>query len=230
MIRGSGNRKGESCSEKLRKNYRADRSVIIKTDYGPGGDGPSGLSYPVEISRLARTSLTPAGQVARLERYVRKYHPDRILEIGTSLGVTTAALSSAHPSATVVTLEGCPELSRIASQSFRKCGLDRIELITGRFRETLPAALERLGTVDFVYIDGNHRYEAVTEYFTRCLAHTDHHTVIVLDDIHASPGMERAWDEARRAPQVSVSIDLFHSGWLLMRKELSREHFSLRYL
>jgi predicted O-methyltransferase YrrM len=230
VIRGAGDRGDKSCSEKLRSKYLKDGSVITKTDFGPGGTGMPGMSYPVRIGRLARTSLTPPRQLARLERYVRKYKPSKMLEIGTSLGVTAAALASASPSAKVVTLEGCPELSRIASRGFRDCGVENITLITGPFAETLPAALEQLGTVDFVYIDGNHCYEAVTDYFERCLAYSGNETVIVLDDIHASPGMEKAWKHLSRLPRVSVSIDLFHSGWILLRKELSREHFRLRYL
>ena len=66
-----------------------------------------------------------------------------ILEIGTSLGITTAYLALAIPDAKIITLEGCPELSRKAREHFDRLGIKNIELIEGRFEETLPVALDR---------------------------------------------------------------------------------------
>jgi predicted O-methyltransferase YrrM len=52
-----------------------------------------------------------------LFRITTYFEPDTILEIGTSLGLATAALAgskSIGKNAKIVTLEGCPETSSIA--------------------------------------------------------------------------------------------------------------------
>ena len=100
----------------------------------------------------------------------------------------------------------------------------------GRFEDTLTVALKKLGSVDLVYIDGNHRKEALLDYFDRCLNYIHNNSVIVCDDIHASKGMEEAWNIIIQRPGVTVSLDFFYSGWVFFRKESSLQHFKLRYI
>jgi predicted O-methyltransferase YrrM len=138
-------------------------------------------------------------------------------------------LASAHPAARVISLEGCPELSRLARLNLGGLGIRNAEVITGPFSETLPRAVAAAGKVGLVYIDGNHRGSALIEYFNLCLEHADNDTIIVIDDIRSSPDMEQAWEQIRNHSTVRVSLDLYFSGWLFFRSELSREHFKLRY-
>lgn len=229
VIRKDGAIAGGERIEKIRKEYRHSREVIMKTDFGASSYGKESVRYPVALRQIAGSSLSSPRQARRLHRLVCLMGCTRILEIGTSLGITTAYLSAASPRSRIVTLEGCPELSRLAGENFRRLGIRNIELITGPFGETLVPALEKLGGAGLVFIDGNHRKEAVMDYFERCLPYVNNETVMVFDDIHASPGMEEAWAQIRANPAVRISIDLFFSGWVFFRKESSREEFRLRY-
>lgn len=47
---------------------------------------------------------------------VQRYQPETILELGTSLGITTSYLSLAKPDARLVTLEGAGEVAAVASK------------------------------------------------------------------------------------------------------------------
>ena len=216
--------------ESLRKECMGNREVIQKTDYGMRGAGPEGARYPVSIREIAGSSLTPPRLARRLFRLASYFKATRILEIGTSLGITTAYLAIASPSGKVVTLEGCPELSRLAREHFHRLGLENIEVVEGRFEDGIQSALTQFGTVDLVYIDGNHRKEALLDYFSGCLKFIHNDTVIICDDIHSSGEMEEAWEEIIRRPEVTVTLDLFFNGWIFFRKESSREHFRLRYV
>ena len=220
---------GEEHIEALRKECLKSRKIINKKDFGTGSGEAENVTYPVEIRKIAADSLTSRRNARRLNRMVRFMKAQKILEIGTSLGITSAYLAMANPGARIITLEGCPELSNIARKNFRRLGLDNVDLIEGRFENTLPKALEQLGTVDFVYIDGNHRKEAMLDYFSKCLAFSNNNTVMIFDDIHMTDEMENGWDAMVKNEKIRVSLDLFFSGWIFFRKESSREHFKLRY-
>ena len=204
--------------------------IIHKTDYGESGKNIPVMVYPISLRKIARTSLTSPRYARRLFRLARFMKAGNILEIGTSLGITTAYLAIARPDARIITLEGCPELSRKAKEHFDRLGIKNIELIEGRFEEKLPEALDRLGTVDLVYIDGNHHKEATMDYYKRCFDHSRNETIMIFDDIRASPGMEEAWNIISQKEEVRVSLDLFSTGWLIFRKESSKQHFRLRYI
>lgn len=215
--------------EVLREKALRSREVIVKTDLGSGAESVRPATYPATIGRLARTSTLPPYRAARLFRLARYLQATRVLELGTALGFTTAYLAKAVPDARIVTLEGCHAVSGAAWKIFSYLMLDHIEQMEGEFDLTLPAALEKLGSTDLVFIDGNHREEPTVRYFETCLPYAAAGSVFVIDDIHSSPGMEKAWEHMRNHEKVTVSIDLFHMGWLLLREELSRQHFILRY-
>jgi predicted O-methyltransferase YrrM len=215
--------------EKIRAEYLCSREIIQKTDFGAGAEGKELRKYHVSINKIAKHSLTSRTRAARLFRLARFLQAKQILEIGTSLGITAFYLATANRQARVVTLEGCPELSRIARNSMNNLGLENVEVVTGRFEKTLDPALGNLGAVDLVYFDGNHRRDAVLAYFNQCLPFIRNKTVFVFDDIHSSGEMEQAWNEIRQHEKVRVSLDFFFSGWIFFREELSVQQFNLRY-
>ncbi|HEY0433308.1 MAG TPA: class I SAM-dependent methyltransferase, partial [Chitinophagaceae bacterium] len=213
--------------EALRKRLRTDRRVITIDDYGAGGGGNKNKR---SVSSIARRSLKPkkyASLVARIAGYLR---PQRVIELGTSLGVTTAYIARACPEASIETLEGSPEIAAIAGDHFAALGINNIRVVTGSFDNTLPAILCNTTTVNFAFVDGNHRKAPTLTYFhwlaERCLPES----VLVFDDIHWSREMEAAWREITRHPAVTCSIDLFFLGIVFFRKEFREpQHFIIRY-
>lgn len=216
--------------EQIRLDCLKSNDIIQKTDYGKSGKNIPARIYPIAMRTIARTSLTSPRYARRLFRLARFMKAGNILEIGTSLGITTAYLAIAMPGVRVITLEGCPELSRKAKEHFDRLGIKNIELIEGRFEEKLPEALDRLGIVDLVYIDGNHHKVAMMDYYKQCYDHSRNETMIIIDDIRSSPGMEEAWNIICQKEEVRVSMDLFSTGWIIFRKESSKQHFRLRYI
>ncbi|HPI85334.1 MAG TPA: class I SAM-dependent methyltransferase [Bacteroidales bacterium] len=231
VIRKNSNIPDERPILDLKKRLWSSSETILKTDYGSGSgkDGEEPGIYPVSLRKLVSGSVSSSRKALRFYRLIRYSNFNSILEIGTSIGLTTAYFSKANPSARIITLEGCPELSRIAVENWKKLGLGNISISVGRFEDTLAPALESLGKADFILVDGNHRKEATIRYFEICLPFMNNDSVMVLDDIHASRGMEEAWEHIVTRPEVKVSLDLFYSGWLFFRKESSKEHFKLRY-
>lgn len=214
--------------EKLRRALKKDTRVLTIDDFGAGSRVITSSQRVVKA--IAQSSLKPPKYGQLLFRMVNYYQPATIVELGTSLGTTTAYLAGGNPHAQVVTLEGAKAVAAIAQQNFASLELNNIRLVQGNFDETLQPALQQLQQVDFAFIDGNHRYEPTIRYFKQLLQYAGEQSILILDDIHWSEEMEQAWHEVQEHPQVTMTIDLFFIGIVLLKPEFKvKQHFTVRF-
>jgi predicted O-methyltransferase YrrM len=89
--------------------------------------------------------------------------------------------------------------------------------------------ISQTDSLDFVFVDGNHKKDATLNYFNWCLPKVNEDTVLIFDDIYWSKGMEEAWIEIKNNPQVSVTVDLFWIGLVYFRKGQEKEHFRIKF-
>lgn len=165
-----------------------------------------------------------------LSRLVEFFQPKTIIELGTSIGIGSLFLAAKlKSSGNLYTIEASDTLLEIANENFRESGFNHIKAICGTFETVLPELLDELETVDMAYIDGNHRKEPVIRYFECLLKKINNDSILIFDDIHWSTEMEQAWLYIVSHPQVKLSLDLFQAGIVFFRKELSKEHFILRF-
>ena len=54
------------------------------------------------------------------------------------------------------------------------------------------------------------------------------HSMGIVDSIHQSKKNKVAWEELKRSPQITVTLDLFYCGVIFFRKEQAKEHFKIR--
>ena len=207
--------------ESLRAKMYISNEEIAVEDMGTGSSGNR------KISTIAKNSVKDPKYAQLLFRLLNHFDCNNVLEIGTSLGITTCYLSSFSKNAKVITLEGCQNTSNIARSNFKKLNLNNIEVITGAFDNTLQPALEKMNTVDFVFIDGNHKYEPTIEYFNQCLRHINDSSILVFDDIHWSNEMEAAWKTIQSHEQTTCTIDLYELGIVFFKKEIKKSDFVL---
>jgi len=212
--------------ESIRGSLLNDDRMITITDLGAGSHVNNNKQK--RIGDIAKNALKPPRLAQLLYRLVADLQPKNIIELGTCLGTTSIYLQKAAPAAKVYTLEGCPETARIAKESFKKAGLNNIELITGNFDNTLPGVIDGLDKLDFVFVDGNHQKDATLKYFEWCLPKVHEDTLLIFDDIYWSEGMKEAWAEIKAHPQVTVTIDLFWIGLVYFRKGQVKEDFLIR--
>ena len=165
-----------------------------------------------------------------LYHLVQYFSPHSIIELGTCLGIATAYMASAKPSARVITIEGSPELSDTAAINFKELKFNNIDQVTGSFDDKLPEVLAGIKTVDMAFVDGNHRYEPTMKYFNILMGKANENSVFVFDDIYWSPEMTRAWSEIKKDPRITLTIDIYRFGIAFMHREkLAKEDFVLRY-
>jgi predicted O-methyltransferase YrrM len=216
--------------EKRRRELRRSNQRIAVTDFGAGSQVAGAGGQQRRLGDIARHAAKPPRLAQLLFRLVNHFQPATILELGTSLGLTTAYLASANSRSQVITFEGCPNTAAVAHETFEKLHLRNMQLITGNLDQTLPATLAELAEpVDFVFFDGNHRYEPTLRYFEQCLGKAHEDSVFVLDDIHWSAEMEQAWEAIKAHPAVTVTVDLFYVGLVFFRKKQPRQDFRLRF-
>ena len=74
----------------------------------------------------------------------------------------------------------------------------------------------------------NHTYEATMAYFD-VLANKFHEkSVLVIDDIHHSKEMERAWKNICADERVTSTIDLYQMGLVFFDKHYWKRNYRMR--
>ncbi|HEX9979329.1 MAG TPA: class I SAM-dependent methyltransferase [Flavobacterium sp.] len=209
--------------KKYRKVLLSDENVINVTDFGAGSRVFK--SSKRKIADIAATAGISSERSQMLFRITKYFQPQNILEIGTSLGLATAAFSSGNQSAEITTIEGCPETAAAAKRTFEKFKLSNIKAATGEFTEVLLGLQQ---SFDMIYFDGNHQKDATLQYFNLLLPTANNNSVWIFDDIHWSPGMESAWETIKQNPLITVTIDTFQWGIVFFRKEQEKENFTIR--
>lgn len=214
--------------EALRKKLRSDKTEIEVLDFGAGSTKSSGNRR--QIAAIAKNAAKPAKYGQLLMRLAKYYQPQNILELGTSLGLSTAYLACGNPAAKLITMEGAPSIAEKAGANFRELGLENIQQVIGNFDDTLKNALAAIKKVDLAFIDGNHQLAPTLQYFNEILLHTHNDSILVFDDIHWSDEMEQAWEQIKQHPSTRTSIDLFFVGIIFFRKEFHEvQHFEVKY-
>lgn len=203
--------------EETRNHFLKNTQQIEIWDQGAGSRSSNSAIRAIQY--IARTSLKSKKFGQLLYRMIDYYQPHTILELGTSLGITTSYLALAAREKKVVTMEGAPAVASIAIQGFQQNGFSNIQTMEGNFDQILPNYLKTIESIGFAYIDGNHQYEPTIQYFNALIEKSIETSILIFDDIHWSKEMEAAWAYIKLHEKVTLTIDLFSIGIVFLRKE-----------
>lgn len=213
--------------EDLRHRLLRSHEQLKVVDLGAGSQVNNAHSRP--ISQITRNAAKPAKYAQLLFRICNHFQAHTIIELGTSLGISTAYMASANSKSTIHTIEGSPEIAQKAKQNFEQLGLRNIQQHTGNFDDVLPRLLEQIPQPELIFFDGNHRKDATLRYFELCLKKAHNETVFIFDDIYWSKEMTEAWEEIKKHDAVTVTVDLFFIGIVFFRKEQKKQHFVIKF-
>lgn len=214
--------------ETLRKSLLKDITPVQQLDLGAYAER-TGTRFRT-VAQIARQDAKPKRMATILHDLVRYTQSEYCIELGTSLGLTSAYLAAALPPNGILhTIEGASEIADKAAENLQSLGYaQKIQQHVGAFDDVLPGVLAGLPRVDLVFIDGNHSYEATLRYAEMIKPYVHNNTVIVFDDIYWSAGMTNAWEEIKADKLVQVTVDLCFIGLVFFRNEQARQHFKLR--
>ena len=209
---------------RLREQLSNDNRTVCITDFGTGNISSR------TISSIERNVAVRKKYGTLLYHVVRYFKSENILEIGTSIGLSSSYLALANPAAKIISLEGAAELIDIARTNHAQLHINNVEILPGNFNDTLSVAIQKLPRLDVVLFDGNHTREATLRYFQECLKHAHEHSVFIFDDIYWSEEMNEAWQEIKANEKITITIDVYQYGICFFVKEkLAKENFVLRY-
>jgi len=215
--------------EALRASLKIDNRTINFTEFGAGSSTNNDSHR--SISQIAKSSLSLTTQCRQLHNIIRHYQPEKVLEMGTSLGISTSYMALGKRDSRILTLEGDKSVASIARQNFESLNLKNITILEGRFSDTLSSALDKLKVVDVAFIDGNHRYQPTVDYFNEILGYTSQNSLLIFDDIHWSNQMEKAWQYIKEHEATRMTIDLFHMGVVFLNPAIKakQHHTNISY-
>ena len=198
-------------------------------DFGSKGS-PEGTLITRRICDITRNQLESPKMGQLLFRILvwlthKEQRPLEILELGTSLGITTSYLACADSRNRVVTLEGSEAVLRVAQGVWKALKIENIEWHEGNIDDTL--LLHARGKLDFAYVDANHTYEATMRYLDFLLPRMTPKGIIAIDDIHYSPDMERAWKQLKQDSRITTTMDLYHLGLLFLDPHYLKRHYKI---
>ncbi len=230
--------------EKLRETLQNNQQKITFEDLGAGANNFNNNNKnkfkTTSISKIAHNSAKSPRLAQLLFRLVNYFQPKNLLDLGTSLGITTAYFAKTNPKTKITTFEGSKEISEIAKQNFQKLNINNVTITIGNLNETLSNYLkkhfstEKLekninnNSLDFVFFDANHQYLPTISYFETCLPYVHENTVFIFDDIYWSQGMANAWETIKKHPKTQQTIDLYWFGIVFFRENQAKEDFILK--
>lgn len=215
----------DQIEEVRQQLLKDDRSISLR---GFGAGSKHFSTNTRKINAIAKTSLTPRKFSMLYWAIAHYFSAKTIVELGTSLGTNAAYLAQKND-AVITTFEGESEIANIAKSAFKTLKLTTIELIEGDINTTLPNYLNKIHDVDLAFLDANHQFSATLQYFEGIVKKIHTGSVVILDDIHQSEEMEKAWAKIKSHPLVYCSIDLFRCGIVFFDPSLNKQHVVLQF-
>lgn len=213
-------------AEVLRQKFANDNSIIEVTDLGSGSQVSK--SNRRMVSSIYKSAVSGNQKAELLFRIAMWTQPNQILELGTSLGISSFYFHKAAQKAEITTIEGCPNIYKLANSHLKS--LPKITHINNDFDSFLKGDSNHY---DLIYIDGNHDYEPTMRYANLLRKSMTSKSVIIFDDIYWSKNMTRAWGEIKKKRIFDATIDLYQFGlgildpflqdkrdWVLIQKKL----------
>lgn len=200
----------------VRKKNLLDQRILNVNDLGAGSK--KSKSNQRTVKSIAQSAVKRKKYAELMFRLVETFELKTIVELGTSLGITTGYLAKGNKNAKVYTFEGSREIAGVARENLNLMKATNVKQIEGDFDETLPEFLKLIDSIDLAFLDGNHRKEPTLKYFNLILPKLTDNSIVVIDDINWSSEMNEAWHELINRPEVTLSIDLFEMGILFFKK------------
>ncbi len=208
------------------KELRKSKDTIEYDEIGAGSKYKKHKKE--ELGKIIKRSSISKKYGKLLFNLIQYFESKDILELGTSVGISTSYMAMASKELNIKSIEGVTSKTEIAKDLANQLN-QNTEFIIGDFDDSLSEVLKNYDKLDFVFFDGNHKKVSTLSYFYKCLQKTHNNSVFVFDDIHWSTEMESAWNEIINNKAVKVSVDLFRMGIIFFKQELSYEKYVVKY-
>lgn len=179
-----------------------------------------------KISTIVKGEGSSYKKQKQLYRITNYFKPKNVLELGTSVGLGSAAMAIGSNNSIIKTVEVNKNKSDIAKKVFKSYQLKNIQIDTSSFKDFFKKS--NYENLDLVYLDGTCDKESTIENFNSLLKYSHNESVFIINNIYWSKEMTEAWNIIKKQKEITVSIDTFYWGFLFFRKEQPKQHFTIR--
>lgn len=205
-----------------KKISHIDESVLLPSIHGNGNET---LTL---YEALKKKAIKPKNG-ALLIRMANYFKPRNILQVGESCGFSTLYLAAFSSDVQVIVLEEHPGRASLCRTVFEKHKAKNIELHEGTYSQTLPATLQEMGKLDFIYLDFLNSLELNIYVIEQCLPYLHDESVLIVAGIKSSKEKKEFWKNLCFRPEVSVTVDVFEFGFAFFNKKLHKRNYIVSF-
>ncbi len=203
--------------EKLQTDLLSNREKVLL-------DQPNSKPKKKSLSEITKDFALPRQYSALYLRIIKYLKAKRIVEIGTSLGITTLYLAE-QEAAQVYTFEANHALANIALTNFEYFEKKNVHLIEGKMDVTLSNFFQDTTKVNFAVIDCSVGHDLTLKFFNLLMRRLNEKSIVVINNIYRSKETEKAWTWLKVHELVYGSINLRECGILFFEPSLNKQHF-----
>ncbi|MDQ3141994.1 MAG: class I SAM-dependent methyltransferase [Bacteroidota bacterium] len=201
------------------KQLREDTSIIPDDPFAR-----KHLQNGKTVAEFTIKAISPLASCFELYRLVKFLNSSKILELGSSVGLSSLSMALANPMGVVQCVEGNSFFQQKAVEIINQHALQNAHVIHDTFENFLKD--DTPSYYDLVFLDGDHQYEPTLFYLKQLIPKLQPKGIILLDDIHWSKGMYQAWNKMISWPEIQTSLETSRWGLLFLNKELTKGTFS----
>jgi len=146
----------------------------------------------VRLSQIVRYSCSNLIKSLILSLLAKIKGTRVILELGSCVGLNAIVFSLFNSKAQVISIEGDSNLYHLANRLSKIFKTENLIFINSDFDKVLYSVLNKYKP-DFIFIDGNHRYEPTLAYFNMICNLIKNKAIVIIDDIFWNSEMKKAW-------------------------------------
>jgi len=189
----------------------------------------------VSVRKLLTSAVSSINKLKFIYKVASYCKPSVIIEVGTSLGLSSFVLNNVINSK-FVGFEPVKELADYTDKLLKHSDNNNWQLFQEPFEGNL-VNLNFRNEIVFFYFDGNHTKEGLRSFMTEIEEIAKMNTIFCLiDDIRWSDEMFEEWKKVELNKSVSLSLDFFQMSFISFEKKFQKEKFkifnvkSIRYL
>ncbi|MCX7953574.1 MAG: class I SAM-dependent methyltransferase [Bacteroidales bacterium] len=202
-------------------------STVEHLDFGAKGKG---TKYLINVKKKYKYISVPIKYGKILSNLITYFNCKNILELGTGLGISSSYMALLNNRSTITTVDASTEFIKIAQELWKKLRINNINVINKTFNEAINEIIKTNDFIDMLFIDGNHKKDALLSYYYKLKPKFNKNTIVVIDDIYWSKEMHEAWNIIKNDPDVSLSIDIFRMGLIFFTDKIFfKQHYKIRY-
>ena len=178
------------------------------------------------VGKAAQKYATGKKRGQLLFRLANYLGPKRLLQVGSGMGISTLYLTAYASNLHCISLENDSAKAKWARWCLREGGKD-VETLVGEYGSTLPEALERLGTADFLFFSAG--LPRPYDLFEKCAGHIQPKSILVIEGLYDTPAGRECWQRIKSHPSVALTFDLYHVGLVFFDKRFYRKDYTVYF-